>query len=157
MLSNQIKTEGSIEYIIDWANGQQECCQFRNTVLTSGRRALSFSLANNIGQTYQYYVTKMLFGDGGTVNGVKRFVNANRDGLFGITRLSKSALASIDPNVLTQVIFTSVIKFDEAVGVTLNEMALQMANGSLFSMSTFADLNKTEDMQITFNWRCCFV
>ena len=39
----------------------------------------------------------------------------------------------------------------------LNEMALQMANGQLYSMTTFPDLNKTEDMQITFNWRLNFI
>ena len=68
--------------------------------------------------------------------------------MFGVTRLSKPALSNIDGAMPTQVIFTSVIKYDEVVGVTLNEMALQMANGDLYSMTTFSDLNKTEDMQI---------
>jgi hypothetical protein len=66
-------------------------------------------------------------------------------------------LANIDNSIPTQAIFTSVIKFDEAVGVTLNEMALQMANSELYSMTTFPDLNKTADMQITFNWRLNFI
>jgi len=66
-------------------------------------------------------------------------------------------LANSDTSVTAQVIFTSVILFSEGVGLTLNEMALQMANGDLFSMTTFPDLNKTSDMQITFNWRLNFI
>ena len=99
----------------------------------------------------------MLFGDGGTQSGVKKYVNAGREGLFGVTRLSKPVISSIDGSIPTQVILTSVIKFDEIIGVTLNEMALQMADGDLYSMTTFADLNKTEDMQLTLNWKLNFV
>jgi hypothetical protein len=71
--------------------------------------------------------------------------------------LVKPVLASVDPTVLTQVIFTSVITFEEAIGITLNEMALQMANGELYSMTTFPDLGKTEEMQLVFNWRINFI
>jgi hypothetical protein len=99
----------------------------------------------------------MLFGDGGTQGGVKKFVNAGREGLFGVTRLSKPALSNLDTSIPAQVIFTSVVRFEDAVGVTLNEMALQMANGELYSLVTFPDLNKTEDLQLTLNWRINFV
>jgi len=55
------------------------------------------------------------------------------------------------------VVFTSVLDYDEANGFQINEMALQMNNGDLYSMSTFADLNKTSSMQITWNWKLSFV
>jgi hypothetical protein len=51
------------------------------------------------------------------------------------------------------VTFTSVIAFDDANGHNLNEMALRMYNGDLYSMATFPDLGKTSNMQITCNWR----
>jgi hypothetical protein len=146
-----------VEIILDWQNGKREFVDVRNTILLKGRRALASCLANSIGDSFDFYVTRMIFGDGGTLDGVKKFVNANREGLFGVTRVSKPVIATLDTTIPAQVIFTSVIKFDEAVGMTLNEMALQMANAQLYSMTTFPDLNKTEDMQITFNWRMNFI
>lgn len=157
MIDEAIQTKGDVEMILSYKDGKQEIVDMRNTVLLSGRRALAKCLSNQIGNKFQFNITRMVFGDGGTQAGVKKFVNAGREGLFGVTRLSKPALSNLDTSVPAQVIFTSVIKFDEVVGVTLNEMALQMANGEFYSMVTFPDLNKTEDMQITFNWRIQFV
>jgi hypothetical protein len=157
MIIENIQTKGDVEMILSYKDGREEIFDMRNTILLQGRRALAKCLSNQIGDKYQFYITRMIFGDGGTQSGVKKFVNAGRQGLFGVTRLSKPALSNLDNSVPAQVIFTSVIKFDEAVGVTLNEMALQMANGDLYSMITFPDLNKTEDMQITFNWRLNFI
>lgn len=157
MKQDQIQTRGDVEIIKEWKNGKKESLDIRNTILLTGRRALALGLANVIGDGFNFYITRMLFGDGGTSGGEKRFVNANRDGLFGIVQVSKPVLANIDNSIPTQVILTSVLSYDEAVGVTLNEMALQMANSELYSMTTFPDLNKTEDMQLTLNWRLNFV
>ena len=99
----------------------------------------------------------MLFGDGGTSGGTFKTVETQRNGLFGITRASKPVISTVDPSIQTQVVFTSVLTFDDANGFALNEMALQMANGDLYSMVTFADLNKTSNIQVTFNWRLSFV
>ena len=65
-------------------------------------------------------------------------------------------ISTIDPNTSSQVTFTSVIAFGDIVGVVINEMALQMSNGDLYSMTTSPDLNKTAEMQITFNWVISF-
>lgn len=152
-----LRGKGDVEIITEWKDGNKEYVDVRNTILLTGRRALARCLANSLGDGFSFYVTKMLFGDGGTVDGVKKYVNSNRNGLFGVTRLSKPVLSSLDTTIPAQVIFTSVIRFDEGVGLTLNEMALQMHSGDLYSMTTFPDLNKTEDMQITFNWRLNFI
>jgi hypothetical protein len=157
MINQSIKAKGDVEIIISFKDGKNEILDMPNTVLLTGRRALAKCLSNQIGDKFEFFITRMIFGDGGTQNGVKKFVNAGRQGLFGVTRLSKPALSNLDNSVPAQVIFTSVIRFDEAVGVTLSEMALQMSNGDLYSMITFPDLNKTEDMQITFNWRLNFI
>lgn len=157
MIKTDIKTKGDVEMIIDYKSGNQEIVDFPNTVLSAGRQALALTLANQLGDDFQFYITRMLFGDGGTQGGVKKYVNSGRNGLFGVTRLSKPILANIDTNLNTQVIFTSVITYDELVGVVLNEMALQMANSNLYSMVTFSDLTKTAEMQITFNWRLSFI
>jgi len=156
-VTEEVRLVGDVDYVIDWKDGRQETGSFKNTVLRQGRQSLAKALANQLGGGFQFYVTHMLFGDGGTQGGVKKYVDAGRNGLFGTTRLSKPVIAMIDPTISTQAIFTSVIAFDEAVSVTLNEMALQMADGNLYSLTTFADLNKTSDMQITWNWRLLFI
>lgn len=148
---------GEVEMVIDYLDGRQEVQVVPNSVLRAGRSALASTLANQLGTEFSFYVTRMLFGDGGTKSGVKRYVDGDRNGLFGVTRLSKPVLSNLNTNSTTQVIFTSVINFDEAVGVVLNEMALQMASGDIYSMTTFADLTKTAEMAITFNWRISYV
>lgn len=158
MINDQLLAKGDIEQIKEFKSGKKEKTYFPNRVLLNGRKALAKSLANVIGDEYDFFVTRMLFGDGGTTgSGVKKYVDAGRTGLFGVTKLSKPVLSNIDGVVPTQVIFTSVILFEDAVGVTLNEMALQMSNGELYSMTTFPDLNKTDDMQLTYNWILSFI
>lgn len=153
----QVKTRGDVQLIIERDCGSTEVIEFPNTVLRKGREALAASLANEVEEVYNFYIHRMLFGDGGTSEGQTRFVNTSRNGLFGITRASKPVIASIDPNIPSQAVFTSVVSFSEANGYTLNEMALQMGSGDLYSMVTFPDLTKTEQMQLVFNWRISVV
>jgi len=152
-----IQIIGIVERIIEYSDGRKETSEIRNTILRKGREALASSLANNIGSVYGFYINRILFGDGGTSGGALKVVDANRSGLFGVTRASKPVISSVDKNIPSQVIFTSVLTFDDANGYALNEMALQMFNSDLYSMVVFADLNKTSSMQITFNWRLSFV
>jgi hypothetical protein len=152
-----LKACGHVQAIIEYESGEKSFIEFPNTVLTNGREALAASLANSYGDTYNFYINRMLFGDGGTAGGITKYVNSNRNGLFGVTQASKPVISTVDPNIPSQVIFTSVLSFSEANGATLNEMALQMANGNLYSMVTFPDLTKTAQMQIVWNWRLSFV
>ena len=152
-----IQPIGRVERIIKNKNGEILKTEFKNSVLKTGRNALAASLANSFGDSYDYYISRMIFGDGGTSGGVPKFVSVDRNGLFGITRAIKPVISAIDPNQATQVIFTSILDYDEANGFTLNEMALQMNNNNLYSMATFADLNKTSSIQITWNWKLFFV
>lgn len=152
-----IKPCGWVQAVIDYKSGEQKIIEFPNTVLTNGREALAASLANEVGDGFKFYINRMLFGDGGTAAGSTKYVASSRNGLFGITQASKPVIASVDPNIPSQVIFTSVISFSEANGAVLSEMALQMATGDLYSMVTFPDLTKTAQMQITWNWRLSFV
>jgi hypothetical protein len=156
-MKENVTVKGNVETIIEWQNGRIETFDVSNVILKTGRQALAKVLAGDIGDSFSFYITKMLFGDGGTQGGVKKYVDAGRNGLFGVTRLSKPVISNIDNSVPEQVILTTVVRFDELVGVTINEMATQMANGDLYSMTTFPDLNKTEDMQLTFNWRINFI
>lgn len=160
MHEERMTMTGEVQAIIDYKDGRREIIDYEkipNTILRTGRTAVAKTLANKIGTTFSFYVTRMLFGDGGTQNGVKKYVDTGRNGLFGTTRLSKPVISTIDPNTPTQVIFTSVITFDDIVGVVISEMGLQMSNGDLYSMTTFPDLTKTAEMQITWNWRLNFV
>ena len=157
MIVSTIKPIGSVERIVEYKNGSKEIVKYSNAVLDKGREALAATLANLVGDTNEFFVARMIFGDGGTTAGAKKFVNTSRNGLFGVTRLTKPVTALIDDLNPTQAIFTSVITFDEVNSTTLNEMALQMQNNDLYSMITFPDLNKTSEMQITWNWRLNFV
>jgi hypothetical protein len=156
-LHEPLKVIGTVERVIEYSDGSKEVSEVRNTILRKGREALASSLANSIGSTYNFYINKMIFGDGGTSGGTLKVVDSSRTGLFGVTRASKPVISSVDTNMPSQVVFTSVLSFDDANGYAINEMALQMSNGDLYSMVNFADLNKTSSMQITFNWRLSFV
>lgn len=152
-MTDNIKAKGFVDAIIDYKDGKQIKLAFPNVVLRNGREALVKTLTNTVGSDYtSLYVTRMIFGDGGTLGGQVRIVDASQTGLFGITRASKSVISQVNPNNSTQAIFTSVLTYDDANGYTLNEMALVMNNANLYSMVTFADLTKTSNMQITWNW-----
>jgi len=146
---------GEVERIIEFIDGSKEIIRFKNTILKLGRSTLAACLGTNPGVNYQYYINSIIWGTNGTSGGAARFVNAERTGLFGPTVLSRSVVSTVDQ---TQVIFTSVIPFNSGIEpATLNEMALVMANGQLYSMVTFPDLTKTSTMQITWNWRLQFI
>jgi molybdopterin-binding protein len=151
-IHQEVSVKGYVKGIIDFKSGEQKVIEFPNTILRKGREALAACLANDIGDSYDFYVARMLFGDGGTSGGTTKFVNTNRNGLFGVTRANKGVISQVNPDIPSQVIFTSVITYSEANGATLNEMALQMNNGNLYSMVTFPDLTKTEQMQLTWSW-----
>lgn len=150
------KPLGGIIAIIDYKAKPREVFRFPNTVLNQGRIFLAKSLIQEF-QGEPTYVANMIFGNGGTSQGSKQIVNADRNSLFGATKIKKPVIAQIDPQEPTQAIFTSVITFEEVNGEILNEMALQLSDGNLFSMATFPDLGKSEQMQITWNWRLSFV
>lgn len=157
MTTESIGCRGDVQILVENAGVVCETIEFKNTILRSGREALALSLANRIGDDFDFFVNRMLFGDGGATGGVPKSVAADRAGLFGSTRASKPVVANIDPNNSAQVVFTSVLTYEEANGFTLNEMALQLHNGDLYSMATFPGITKTQQMQITFNWRLSFI
>ena len=157
MKNEFLSCKGNIKATIEYKN-HIEVIEFKNTVLSLGREALASSLANQIGEDFDFYISRMLFGDGGTTGDVPKQVQVDRDGLFGTVQTSKPVIANIDVNNPSQVIFTSVIPYDDpSNGSVLNEMALQMHNGDLYSMATFPGISKTSQMQITWNWRLSFI
>lgn len=157
-VDTNISPQGHVTAIIEYADDRpKEIITWKNQVLRKGREALAAGLANIFSGDFNFFINRMLFGDGGTTGGVPKYVNTDRNGLFGLTRSSKPVISSIDPEFPSQVTFTSVLTFSDANGYVLSEMALQMANGDLYSMSTFPDLTKTPLMQITWNWRLSFV
>ncbi len=141
----------------EWDDGRTEYRTVKNRVLRSGRMNLAKALANNFGESFEYFVTGISFGNGGTSGGAPRYIDDTRTGLFGTTITTKGVISSINPDFPTQVIFTSVLTFDDAVGSTINEMALKLRNGDYFSMTTFGDISKTSSMQLTFNWSISLV
>ena len=159
MTTEAIQCKGEVKMTIEWDDGRIEKQLFRNTVLRDGRKALAASLGNEFGNNYDYFISRMIFGDGGTSGGVPKFISEDRSGLFGSTILRKPIISTLDPSDLTQVIFTSVVARNEAVGQTINEMALEMNTNprTLYSMITFAGFSKTSAMQITWTWRISYI
>lgn len=157
MVNSIIKPKGFVEANIEYKNGKTDKFKFNNTVLRNGRAALAATLANQLNDEFDYYINRMIFGDGGTQGGTPKIVNNERNGLFGAIRVNKPVITTIDPSNATQVVFTSVVSFSEGVGYTLNEMALQLKNGDLYSMATFPDVTKTSIMQLTWSWTLNFI
>ncbi len=155
--SDDISSHGKIFCTVANEDGTFAKLAVRNKVLLSGRAALARSVANQIGSDFNFYIARVLFGNSGTVGGTPRFVEDQRDGLFGPVTLTKPVIASIDPVVPSQVTFTTTVAFGELIGQVINEMALEMANGDLFSMATFGDISKTSTMQLIWNWRLNWV
>ncbi len=156
MIEDTTQCNGDIEITIEWEDGRMEHHTFRNTVLREGRKALAASLANSYGDNYDFFISRMAFGAGGVSGGVPKYVTEERTGLFSSV-IEKGVIANIDPNDLSQVVFTSVLSRDDANGFTINELALKMNTGLLYSMSTFGGFSKTAQMQVTFTWRNSFL
>ena len=151
---------GTVEGIIEHKDGRKETIALQNTVVTTGRAALAMCLANDVGDQFDFFINRMIFGYNGTIaSGEPKVVKPERTGLFGPVVSSKPVIANIDYQTSpTQVVFTSVLGFDDVSNeFELSEMALQMYNSDLYSMVTFANLTKTSTMQITWNWRITFV
>jgi hypothetical protein len=158
MISDEILTEGVITMTVVDENGNLiEKRVFKNAILKKGREALAASLANKYGPNFENFISHMIFGDGGQDGDTLKYVNATRTGLFGITRASKNTVSVIDSINKYSVIFTSILTYEDANGYTLNEMALELENGDLFSMATFGGISKASNMQITWQWSVSFI
>lgn len=153
-MNDQIKCKGHVTAVIDYADGRpSETIDFHNTVLRAGRRALASLVVNDVGDTFEYYVNRMLFGNAGLSASKPKYVDESRNGLFcGTPVVSKPVAAMVDPNQLDRAIFVSVLTYDDGNGEDINELALQMANGDLYSMATFGGFSKTSIMQVTMYW-----
>ena len=154
ILEESIQQRGDVEIIIEHDDGSKEVQWRRNCILQTAKKAQANALANNLsGSGYEYYIDSMIFGVNGTLGGAPKVVESSRNGLFGVTILNKSVTSTVNPQLLTQAIFTAVVGKDEANGNVINEMALVMKNGDLYSMVTLGGISKTSSMQIIFNWR----
>lgn len=156
-LNTSVRQYGEVEIIIDHINGNQKSFTVKNAILTNAKNANASALCNEIGQTFQFYVSNMIFGTNGTLGGAPKVVDAARTGLFGSTLVNKQVMAIVNPQALNQAIFTAVIGFDEGNGSIINEMALVMKNESLYSMVTLGGISKDSSIQITFNWKVSFL
>lgn len=149
--NDSLQIRGRVEILLDHEGGRDRWV-IPNTVLLNGKRAVVRSLAYDIGGSFTNYIDRMVFGDGGEESGVPKAVKASYTGLFGTARAAVTATASLLPDVVNQVVYTSVLTPSHAVGFTLNEAALQMANGGFFSLVTFPGIPKTPSLTLTFNW-----
>jgi len=147
--------KGYIQARIKYKNDKIEILRFKNQVLNNGKSFLARCLLEENKSTV--HVANMLFGDGGTVNGNPKEVSPSAQHLNGVTRIKKSVVSQIDPESPMQAIFTVIIGEEEGNDFTMNEMGLELSDESLFSLSTFADFNKTDQMEITWSWSIAFM
>lgn len=149
-----VKSKGYIQARITHKDTDDvETIQFNNIILNSGKGFLAKCLLDGS----KPHITHMLFGDGGSADGQPKEISPTQDKLYGVTRIKKAVIAQIDPEMPTQIIFSVVVGEDEGNEFPLNEMALELSDGTLFNLSTFADLNKTDQMEIAWSWFVCFV
>lgn len=156
-LKDAVRQYGEVEITIDHKTGKQESFLVKNAILTNAKNANASALCNDIGQTFQFYISNMIFGTNGTLGGAPKVVEASRNGLFGSTLVNKQVMSTVNPQALNQAIFTAVMGFDEGNGSIINEMALVMKNDELYSMVTLGGISKDSSIQITFNWKISFV
>jgi len=147
--------EGYIQAKIKYKNNYVKILRFKNQVLNKGKNFLAKCL---LGESKDnIYVANILFGDGGTVNGIPKEVHPSIEHLNGVIRIKKSVVSQIDPESPAQAIFTVIVGEEEGNDFTMNEMGLELSDGSLFSLSTFADFNKTDQMEVTWGWNINFL
>lgn len=157
MIEDTQVCKGEVRGVIEYDDGRTEVLEFKNAILRTGSSALASSLANEVSDSFDFFISRMVFGDGGTQSGVPKTVSTERNGLFGSARVVKPVISNIDPTNSRRAIFTSVISRDEGNGFTLNEMGLQMNNGDFYSMATFGGVSKSSIMQITWTWSLTFI
>lgn len=151
---DSIKPQGFIRAEIKYKDTKQcDIIEFNNQVLNGGKEFLARCLLEGS----KSHIAHMLFGDGGTSNEMPKEVLPTQDKLNGIVRVKKSVVSQIDPEVPTQLIFSVIVDESEGNGFSLNEMGLELSDGNLFSLSTFANLNKTDQMEITWSWFVCMI
>lgn len=155
MMRDQNKIIGEIDMIRSRrGRGIVEVVSFHNAVLVAGKVATAKSLAGDIGSSYDFYICKMLFGTNGVDGGgIPKSVDPSRTALFGPVAVTKNAMAIVDESVPGRAIFTSTLLYSDGNGMALNEFALQMYNGDLYSMATRESTYKDSDEQLTFIWK----
>lgn len=156
-MKENIKTIGLINLHIKYACGNYERVVFNNQLLNGGRKYLISNLLERSSPAKPVFIKNILFGDGGTANGELQQVTPERETLFGVTRMKKEVVAQINPEVPTQLLFTVIISEAEGNDFTLNEMGLELSDGTLFSLATFQDFNKTDQMELIWSWSVWFV
>lgn len=156
-MKENIKTIGQINLKINHICGKREQRTFYNQLLNGGRKYLISNLIER-SPSQPIFIKNILFGNGGTTNGDDlQQVSPERETLFGVTKLKKQVVAQVNPDIPTQLLFTVVISEAEGNDFTLNEMGLELSDGTLFSLATFQDFNKTDQMELIWSWSVWFV
>lgn len=154
-MQDKISIRGYIIGKIRYLDGSVESFEFPNTVLNSAKARMADFLINE--NPKPIHITNILFGDGGFEGDQRKEVNPTQTSLFGIVRASKKVVRQVDPEIPTQLIFSVTLEHEDANGHTLNEMALQMNDGELFSISTIQNLTKTDQMALDWLWVVNFI
>jgi len=154
-MQDKILVRGHIIGKIRYLNGSVEHFDFPNTVLNCAKVRMADFLINE--SPKPIHITHVLFGDGAFEAGEKKEPSPTRTSLFGIVRANKKVVRQVDPEIPTQLIFSITLENEDANGHVLNEMALQMNDGELFSISTFPNLTKTDDFAVDWLWIVNFV
>lgn len=150
-----VKILGNINLEIEYSDGKKENLKFKNSPLRQGKSALAQFVCSK--DSERIWITDMIFGDGGVEKNDKKTVNPNRNTLFGVARVVKPVVCQLDPEDPTKVIVSTILEKDEGNDYVINEMALKLNTGDLFSMATFYNLNKNEQMKLKWTWELLFI
>jgi hypothetical protein len=155
-LSETIKAQGYVEIIVqDSVTGEIIKVEKKNTVLVSGKATLARLLANDVSGVY---VQNMIFGQGGEDGNVPKVVDSGRTSLFSfISGTSTTVSSGWTSDYPTRATFSATLNSSTANGSVINEAALELSNGDLFSMITFGGLTKTSSLNFTLNWNLLII
>lgn len=144
------KATGDVQIIVKTKNQPTIIINHHNKILRGAKVMATDALLNDFGDAFLGYVNAVIIGTNGVESGSPKVVDETRTGLFGTTLLTKPVIASRDET--TRGVFTFSIGFDEGNGEDINEMALVMADGTLYSMTCFGSISKDDSKSIVCNW-----
>jgi len=157
MIQESINSKGFVDIIVrDMKTNKvvKECRQ--NTVLSSGKTLMARSLAGEVNDPFDFYISSMEFGIGGLDGSTPKTVSSGLTSLYLSAGVEVLVGRSWSNSAPTQATFTGTLNTETGNGLDINEAALKSANGDLFSMITFPSLSKTSSLQITLNWTIVF-
>ena len=105
--------------------------------------------------SYNFYISKMVFGTGGEDGTIPKTIDINREDIYNSV-LEVPVSPEWNIGYKTRFKCTGVISTTDCNSMRINEAGLKTEEGELFSMVTFSGLTKSSELKFTLNWTIVF-